>query len=80
MKGRVMQIVVYNGNNCNACHEEIEYLKYNEIQFTAKNVHDNADARNELIALGSKTIPTTVIGEEVIIGFEIERIKELVGL
>lgn len=75
-----MDITVYHGNNCSACHEEIEYLKYNNVEFVTKNVHDDVEARNELIALGSKTIPTTVIGQEVIIGFEVERIKELVGL
>lgn len=75
-----MDIVVYHGNNCNACHEEIEYLKYNNISFTQKNVHDDAVARKELVALGSRTVPTTVIDGEVIVGFEIERIKELVGL
>ena len=75
-----MNIVVYHGNNCNACHEEIEYLKYNNVEFVQKNVHNDADARKELMALGSRTIPTTVINGEVIAGFEIERIKELVGL
>ena len=75
-----MDIVVYHGNNCNACHEEIEYLKYNNINFIQKNVHDDADARKEFMALGSRTVPTTVINGEVIVGFEIERIKELVGL
>lgn len=75
-----MNIVVYHGNNCNACHEEIEFLKYNNVEFTRKNVHEDAEARKELIALGSKTIPTTVIDKEVIIGFEVERIKDLIGL
>ena len=75
-----MNITVYHGNNCHACHEEIEYLKYNNVKFVPKNVNDDADARKELISLGSKTIPTTVIDGEVIIGFEIERIKELIGL
>ena len=75
-----MEIVVYHGNNCNACHEEMEYLKYNNVNFVPKNVHDNAEARKELMALGSKTIPTTVIDGDVIIGFEIDRIKELIGL
>lgn len=75
-----MNIVVYHGNNCSACHEELEYLKYNGVKFTAKNVHDDAEARQELIALGSKTIPTTVIDNEVIVGFEVERIRDLIGL
>ena len=75
-----MNIIVYHGNNCSACHEELEYLKYNDVQFIAKNVHDDAEARKELIALGSKTIPTTVIDNEVIVGFEVERIRDLIGL
>jgi glutaredoxin len=75
-----MNIVIYHGNNCKACHEEMEYLKCNNVAFTPKNVHDNAEARQELIALGSKTIPTTVIDGEVIVGLDIERIKDLVGL
>jgi glutaredoxin len=75
-----MNIVVYHGNNCSACHEELEYLKYNNVKFTAKNVHNDEVARKELIALGSKTIPTTVIDNEVIVGFEVERIRDLIGL
>jgi glutaredoxin len=76
----IKTIVVYHGNGCNACHEEMEFLAANDIRFTAKNVHNDSEARKELIALGSKTIPTTVIDNQVIIGFEVERIKELVGL
>jgi glutaredoxin len=75
-----MDVIVYHGNGCKACHEEMEYLKHNNVTFIAKNVHDDLVARNELIALGSKTIPTTVVGNEVVIGFEVERIKELVGI
>ena len=62
------------------CHDEMEYLRHKNVPFIAKNVHTDPEARKELIALGSKTIPTTVIGNEVIIGFEVERIKELVGI
>lgn len=75
-----MNIVVYHGNNCSACHEEMEFLKSQNVEFTKKNVHEDAAARAELIALGSKMIPTTVVNGEVIIGFEVERIKELIGL
>lgn len=75
-----MDIVIYHGNNCSACHEEIEYLKHNNVQFVAKNVHDDIGARKELVALGSKTIPTTVINGEVIVGFEVEKIRDLIGL
>ncbi len=75
-----MEVIVYHGNRCRVCHEEMEYLKHKNVPFIAKNVHTDPEARKELIALGSKTIPTTVIGAEIIVGFEVERIKALVGI
>ena len=75
-----MEVIVYHGNGCRVCHEEMEYLKHKNVPFIAKNVHTDPEARKELIALGSKTIPTTVIGNEIIVGFEVERIKELIGI
>ena len=75
-----MEIIVYYGNGCSACHEQMEYFKYKNVPFTAKNVHTDPTARDELIALGSKTIPTTVIANEVVVGFQVDRIKELVGI
>jgi glutaredoxin len=75
-----MDVIVYHGNGCSVCHEEMEYLKHKNVPFVAKNVHNDPEARRQLIALGSKMIPTTVIGKEVVVGFEIERIKELIGI
>jgi glutaredoxin 3 len=75
-----MQVIVYHGNGCRFCQEEMEYLKHKNVAFIAKNVHSDPEARQELIALGSKTIPTTVVGSEVVVGFEVERINELVGI
>lgn len=76
----MMEIIVYHGQGCNACHEEMEFLSRHGIAFDARDVTRDTKARDNLIALGSKTIPTTVIDGQVIIGFELERLKELLGI
>ena len=73
-------IIVYHGDGCSACHAEMEFLSKNQIAFTAKNVTRDKDARQQLMSLGSKTVPTTVFNGEVIVGFEVDRLKQLLHL
>ena len=73
-------IVVFHGQGCSACHEQMQFLTHHGIAFTAKDVVSDIAARNELLNLGSKTLPTTVIDGEVIVGFEKQRLRELLGL
>jgi glutaredoxin 3 len=74
------KVTVYFGNGCSACHEAMALLEANNVPFTGKNVHDDIAARKELVSLGSKTIPTTVIDDQVVVGFEADRIKQLLSL
>jgi hypothetical protein len=32
-----MDVIVYHGNGCRACHAEMEYLEHNNVPFIAKN-------------------------------------------
>jgi glutaredoxin len=75
-----MDITVYYGRNCSACHEEMEFLKRNNIAFVGKDVTQDVEARRELLGLGSKTVPTTLIDGEMVVGFEMDRLKELLNL
>jgi glutaredoxin len=47
-----MDVIVYHGNGCRACHEEMEYLKHDNVPFIAKNVHN--DPENALASLLSE--------------------------
>ncbi len=52
-----------------------------EIKYELLNIKENADARNELInEYESMSTPTIVIDGEVIIGFDKERIDELLEI
>lgn len=58
----------------------MEFLSHHGIAFTDKNVRADREALEELLAIGSRATPTTVIDGEVIIGFDVERISELLGI
>lgn len=50
------------------------------MKFTEKNLAENDEYVQELIGLGSQGTPTTVIGDEVIVGFNREALKEKLGI
>jgi len=58
----------------------MQFLTLHGIAFTAKDVVSDMTARNELLSLGSRTLPTTVIDGETIIGFDRKRLAELLGI
>jgi glutaredoxin len=73
-------IVVFHGRGCSACHEQMQFLAHHGFSFTAKDVVSDMTARNELLSLGSKALPTTVIDGETVIGFDKKRLSELLSI
>lgn len=57
-----------------------EFLRSNNIEFEAKDITADASAMSELQALGALSTPVTVIGDEVVIGFNEARLRELLGI
>ena len=52
-----------------------EFLSREGHTFEAKNVEEDDAAYDELLALGAKAVPTTVINHEVITGFDQGRLR-----
>jgi len=58
-----------------------ELLSHAGVAFIAKNVDEDDQAHDELLALKFRTVPVTVIGDRVVKGFDPEAIKSaLAGL
>jgi glutaredoxin len=57
-----------------------EFLSRNGLEFTVKNVDDDADAFNEMVALGLMTIPVTIVGDTVVRGYDEKRLRAALGL
>ena len=47
-----------------------EFLSRAGHQFTVRNVDEDHDAYTDLIALGARTVPATVIGATVVKGYD----------
>jgi glutaredoxin len=58
------------------CQRTKEYLSQKGIQFTDRDVTNDESAYDELKRLHAMTTPVTLIGGEVIIGFDPEKIDK----
>jgi glutaredoxin len=59
------------------CTQTEECLREMGVGFMIKNVAEDEEAVAELKRLGTPTTPVTVAGEEVIVGFDRERLEKL---
>jgi hypothetical protein len=52
-----------------------EFLSHEGHTFEAKNIEEDDAAYDDLMALGARAIPVTVIDKEVVIGFDQARLR-----
>ena len=58
-----------------------EFLSSHGIEFAAKNVAEDTDAREELIdRTGRLAVPVITVGDEVVVGFDRGRLQRLLGI
>ncbi|BEP27705.1 glutaredoxin family protein [Helicovermis profundi] len=73
------KVVIYTSSTCGYCHMAIDYFKENEIEYTEKNVSTDAVARKELMSQGFMGVPVIFVDEEVIQGFDKNKLEELLN-
>jgi len=75
------KVIVYSTPTCPYCVLVKNFLKEHNIQFEAKDVATDEEAREEMIKkTGQMGVPVTSIDEEVIIGFNERKIRELLNI
>jgi glutaredoxin len=52
-----------------------EFLSREGHAYVAKNIEDDDTAYDELMALGARSVPTIVIGDQVVTGFDQARLR-----
>lgn len=58
-----------------------EFFKNNRIEYEEKNVAEDADARDEMIAKsGQMGVPVIEVDGKIIIGFDQPKLKEALGI
>ncbi len=76
-----MDIRIYSTPTCPYCQMAKKFFQENNLQFTDHNVAENRQDLNEMIAKsGQMGVPVIEIDGNIIVGFDREKIKQLVGL
>ena len=74
-------VILYTTNVCPWCHKAKEFFDENGIKYSEKNVQQNKEYQAELLEKsGQLGVPVITVGEEVVIGFNKERLKKMLGV
>ena len=76
-----VQAIIYSTPVCHFCQAAKEFFKENNIIYEDINVAENAEERQKMIEMtGQMGVPVIRIGDDVVIGFDEGKVKELLGL
>lgn len=74
------QVTVYSTKNCPYCRMVKASLDRNGVKFATIDVGEDVDAAKRMVALsGQRGVPVITVGDEVIVGFDSQRLTELFG-
>ncbi|MCA9360677.1 glutaredoxin family protein [Candidatus Kaiserbacteria bacterium] len=75
------EVIIYSTPVCHFCHAAKEFFTENDVAYTEHDVAADAEKRQEMVDMtGQMGVPVIRIGEDVIIGFDEAKIKELLSL
>lgn len=74
-------VTIYSTPTCHFCHMAKEFFDANKVTYTDFNVATDLEKRREMIEKsGQMGVPVIVIGEELTVGFDQDRLKELLAV
>ena len=75
------EVKVYSTSSCVYCDKVKDWLKENDIKYEEIDITENSEERDDLIAkTGMMGVPVIKIGDELIVGFNEVRMKELLDI
>ena len=77
----MLKVKVYSTQTCPWCYKLKDWLKENKIKFEDIDVSKDNKAAQEMIKKsGQMSVPVTEIGDEIIIGFDVEKLKKILKI
>jgi len=74
-------VTIYSTPVCHFCHAAKDFFKANDVKYTEHDVSTDLEKRQEMIDLTSQMgVPVIQIGDDVVIGFDEGKVKELLAL
>jgi len=79
--GQSKKVEIYTSPTCHFCHAAKDFLDDNSVAYEEYDVLTNVDKRQEMIEKsGQMGVPVIVIDNEVMVGFDEEHMKKLLGI
>jgi len=71
------KVEIYSTPTCTYCNAAKDFFKANGVEYTEYDVFADLEKRTEMVdKSGQMGVPVIVIGEDVIVGFDEDRIKQ----
>ncbi len=73
-------VIIYSTPVCHFCHMAKEYFKANDVAYTEFDVASDPQKRMEMVEMtGQMGVPVIRIGDDVVVGFDEEKVAELLA-
>lgn len=74
-------VSIYSTPVCHFCHLAKDFFAANNIAFTEYDVASDMEKRSEMVDMtGQMGVPVIRIGDDVVVGFDEAKVKELLGV
>ena len=74
------KVEMYTSDTCGQCKIAKEFFKENNIEYVEYNISSNQEYKRDLIKKGYLSVPVIVVDGQDILGFDLNRIKQLTGI
>lgn len=75
------QVTIYSTPTCHFCHAAKDFFTEHKIPFTDYNVGADLEKRKEMIQKsGQMGVPVITVGDDLIVGFDEEQLRGLLGV
>lgn len=77
-----MHVDLYSRPGCGVCNAVKGYLQAQGIRYREHDISRNPDALQEMVNLtgGARTVPVIALGGEAVVGFDKDRLDQLLGV
>lgn len=74
-------VTIYSTPTCHFCHAAKEFFTENNIAFTEHDVASDMDKRTEMIEMtGQMGVPVIKIDDDIVVGFDEDKIRGLLKI
>lgn len=74
-------VTIYSTPVCHFCHAAKEFFAANDVKYTEHDVASDAEKRQEMIELTDQMgVPVIRVDDDIIIGFDEPKLKELLEI